>query len=51
MKKRLITALTTYVVLAGLAALTLDGKIRLATLVFLAGTAIRTYVWYLSSSN
>lgn len=50
MRKRFCAALATYVVLAGLAAVTLNGKIRLATLVFLAGLAIKTYLHYLSSS-
>jgi hypothetical protein len=37
MKKRFYAALATYLVLGILAGITLEGKIRLATLVFLAG--------------
>jgi len=51
MKKRFYAALATYVALGGLAALSLDGKIRLATLIFLAGLALKTYLHYLSSSS
>lgn len=40
-----------YVVLGSLAALTLDGKIRLATLVFLAGVALKTYLAYLRQKS
>lgn len=50
MKKRFYSAMGTYGALAILSALTLDGKIRLATLVLLAGLAIKTCLHYLSSS-
>jgi len=51
MKRRFYAALATYVVLAGLASITLDGNIRLATLVFLGGLALKTFLHYLSSSS
>ena len=44
MKRRLRYAMITYATLALLAAITLDGKIRLATLLFLAGFACKTYI-------
>jgi hypothetical protein len=50
MKKRFYAALGTYVVLGILAGVTLEGNFRLATLVFLAGIAVKTYIHYLSSS-
>lgn len=51
MMKRFYAALATYVALGILAGVTLDGKIRLATLVFLVGMALKTYLHYLSSSK
>ena len=42
--KRFYIALAVYSVLALMAALTLDGTIRLATWVFLAGLAVKSYI-------
>jgi hypothetical protein len=43
-EKRFYIAMGTYAVLAILAGVTLDGKIRLATWIFLAGLAVRTLI-------
>ena len=43
---RFLWAMGTYAVLATLAAVTLDGKIRLATWIFLGGLAIKTVIAY-----
>jgi hypothetical protein len=48
MRKRFYAALATYVVLGLLSVITLSGKIRLATLIFLGGLAVKTYLHYLS---
>lgn len=50
MRKRLHLALGAYLVLAVLAGLTLDGKIRLATWVFLGGLALKSLINYFQSS-
>ena len=42
MKPRLLVALVAYGVLAALAAVTLEGKFRLAVWIFLAGLLVRT---------
>lgn len=47
-KQRFQTALATFAALALLAAFTLDGKIRLATLIFLGGLALRTVIHYMA---
>ncbi len=44
MKPRLLFAMLCYVVLGGLAGLTLTGLIRIATLIFLAGLAVKTLI-------
>ncbi len=44
---RLMAAISIYAVLALAALFTLDGKIRLATLVVLAGLAAKTWIAYL----
>jgi hypothetical protein len=44
MKPKLALALGTFLVLGVLAFVTLDGTIRIATLVFLAGFALKTYL-------
>ena len=44
MSHRFDLALTAYGVLALLAFLTLDGRIRLATLILLAGLALKTWL-------
>ncbi len=44
MKRRFLYAMLTYAGLAILAGLTLDGVIRIATLVFLSGLALKTYI-------
>ncbi|MGI8742339.1 MAG: hypothetical protein ACR2NN_07155 [Bryobacteraceae bacterium] len=49
MKSRFQLALAIYFVLAALAGLTLDGKIRLATWVFLGGLAVKSFIHYLQS--
>jgi hypothetical protein len=46
MKQRFYMAMGTFVVLGLLAGFTLDGKFRLATLIFLAGLALRTVIHY-----
>ena len=43
-EKRFYIAMGVYAVLAILSWLTLDGKIRLATWIFLAGLALRTII-------
>jgi hypothetical protein len=45
-KQRLYAAMAAFAVLGVLAGFTLDGKIRVATLVFLAGLAARTLIHY-----
>jgi hypothetical protein len=44
MKSRFFAALLIYIALAVLAFFTLDGKIRIATLVFLGGFALKMYL-------
>ena len=44
MNRRFLYAMLTYAALAILAVFTLDGIIRIATLVFLAGFALKTYL-------
>jgi hypothetical protein len=46
MKPRFLKAMGTYGVLAILAAFTLDGLIRTAVWIFLAGLAVKTYIAY-----
>jgi hypothetical protein len=46
MKTRLLSALGSYSILAVLAGFTLDGVMRTAVLVFLAGLAVKTYIAY-----
>lgn len=46
LKQRFQAAMAAFAVLAVLAGFTLDGKIRLATLVFLAGLALRAAIHY-----
>lgn len=46
LKQRFQAAMAAFAGLALLAALTLDGKIRLATLIFLVGLALRTAIHY-----
>lgn len=48
MKRRFYASLAAYAALGALAAFTLRGDIRLATLVFLGGLAIKTYIRYLA---
>ena len=43
-QKRFYMAMGTYAVLAILAAVTLDGKMRLAVWIFLGGLALRTVI-------
>lgn len=49
MNRRLLYALLTYAALAILAVFTLDGLIRIATLVLLGGFALKTYLAVLKS--
>jgi hypothetical protein len=44
LKRRFLYAMLTYAMVAVLAGFTLTGPIRLATLVFLAGMALKTYI-------
>jgi hypothetical protein len=46
MKPRFLKAMATYAVLAILATFTLDGLIRTAVWIFLAGLAVKTYIAY-----
>jgi hypothetical protein len=46
MKQRFPLAMSAYAVLALLAGVTLDGKMRLAVWIFLAGLAARTAIAY-----
>lgn len=45
-KRRFHAAMAAFAALGLLAALTLDGKIRLAVLILLAGLALRTVIHY-----
>lgn len=49
MNRRFVYAILTYVALAILAVITLNGIIRIATLVLLAGFALKTYLAVLKS--
>jgi len=44
MKRRFLYAMLVYAILAILSAFTLDGLIRIATLVLLGGFALKTYL-------
>jgi hypothetical protein len=44
MNKRLIAAMATYAVIAGLAAFTLDGVLRAAVWILMAGLAAKTWI-------
>ena len=44
MDRKLWLAMSAYLVLAGLAGVTLDGPMRLAVWVFLGGLAVKTYI-------
>lgn len=46
LEQRLYSAIGAYAFLALLAGLTLDGKMRLAVWIFLAGLALRTIIAY-----
>jgi hypothetical protein len=46
MRRKLFTAFGAYAVLAILAGTTLDGKMRLAVWILLAGLALKTYIAY-----
>jgi hypothetical protein len=48
LKQRFHRAMGAFGALGVLAAFTLDGKIRLATLIFLAGLALRTAIHYMA---
>jgi hypothetical protein len=49
MNRRFLYAILTYAALAILAVVTLEGPIRIATLVFLGGFALKTYLDVLKS--
>jgi hypothetical protein len=49
MNRRFVYAILTYVALAILAVITLNGIIRIATLVLLGGFALKTYLAVLKS--
>jgi hypothetical protein len=49
LNRRFLYAMLTYVALAVLAVVTLDGLIRIATLVLLGGFALKTYLAVLKS--
>ncbi len=49
MNRRFLYAMLTYAILAILAAVTLDGIIRIATWVLLGGFALKTYLAVLKS--
>ena len=46
MNKRLISAMSAYVVIAALAAFTLDGVLRAAVWILMAGLAAKTWIAY-----
>ena len=46
MQKRFLAAMSTYAILAVLATFTLDGKLRYAIGVLMAGLAVKTYIAY-----
>jgi len=46
MQRKLLTAFGAYAVIAILAGLTLDGKLRLAVWILLGGLALKTYIAY-----
>jgi hypothetical protein len=46
MQRRLLAALAAYAVISILAWVTLDGKMRLAVWILMAGFAIKTYIAY-----
>ena len=46
MQKRFLAAMSTYAILAVLATFTLDGKLRYAIWVLMAGLAVKTYIAY-----
>ncbi len=46
MNKRFLPAMATYAVLALLAAVTLDGLLRTAVWILLAGLAVKTWIAY-----
>jgi hypothetical protein len=48
--QRLVAALAAYVILALLAAFTLDGKLRLAVWILLGGLALKTFIAYKAHS-
>jgi hypothetical protein len=49
--KRFYAAMAAYAVLAILAALTLEGKMRLAVWIFVGGLALRTIIAYKAHEN
>ena len=46
MRSRFASAMGMYAILAILAGVTLDGKMRLAVWIFLGGLALKTYIAY-----
>jgi hypothetical protein len=46
MNKRLISAMAAYAVIAALAAFTLDGVLRVAVWILMAGLAAKTWIAY-----
>jgi hypothetical protein len=46
MQRKLFTAFGAYAVIALLAGLTLDGKLRLAVWILMGGLALKTYIAY-----
>ena len=48
LKQRFQRAMAAFAILALLAGFTLDGKMRLATLIFLVGLALRTTIHYMA---
>jgi hypothetical protein len=50
MQKRFYRAMAAYGALAVMAAVTLDGKFRLAVWIFLAGLAVKTLIAYKTSN-
>jgi hypothetical protein len=50
-RRKLTLALVAYAVIAGLAAFTLDGKVRLAVWIWIGALALKTWIGSVSDAN